>query len=230
MPPSDTPGAERSDAPDLSRNRTHDPALRSAALRSEPGVARAAPLLARNTYRRLTSRSLNWISDLMRHVAPIPGVRGTRRSLRRGRRGFTLIEAAMATVIIGVGFTAMLQLIAAGTVTNSASTELTTAMNLAGSVREASMRVGYANLFDLEGEFNPAVDARLEQLDNMPGWTQAVVVSYVDPDLLTVTVPDTQEEPTTRITVTVRRNTRPVYSMCWLMTESPNAEEAIPEP
>ena len=158
-----------------------------------------------------------------------PARRG-RAARRRHRRGFTLIEAAMATVIIGVGFTAMLQLIAAGTVTNNESTELTTAMNLAGNVREASMRVGYANLFDLDGEFDPAVDARLEQLTNMTGWTQEVDVSYVDPDLLTVTVPDTQEEPTTRIPVTVKRNTQPVYSTSWLMTESPNAEEAIPEP
>ena len=165
----------------------------------------------------------------MRYAAFITGRTRTRRVLRR-RRGFTLIETAMATVIIGVGFTAMLQLIATGTVTNNDSTELTTAMNLAGNVREASMRTAYADLFDLEGEFNPAVDARLEQLTNMTGWTQVVDVSYVDPDMLTLAVPDTQEEPMSRVTVTVRRNNRAVYSTSWLASESPNAEDVIPEP
>ena len=39
------------------------------------------------------------------------------RRTRRGRRGgFTLIEAAMTTLIVGVGFMAMMQLIATGSV------------------------------------------------------------------------------------------------------------------
>ena len=60
-----------------------------------------------------------------------------------GRRGFTLIEAAMVTVIIGVGVVAMLQLLAAGTVSNSEGTELTTAINLANNIREMSLGLAY---------------------------------------------------------------------------------------
>jgi hypothetical protein len=46
-------------------------------------------------------------------------------------------------VIIGVGVVAMLQLLAAGTVSNSEGTELTTAINLANNVREMSLGLAY---------------------------------------------------------------------------------------
>ena len=55
---------------------------------------------------------------------------------RRRNRGFTLIEAAMTTVIIGVGFVAMLQLLATGTASNIEGAQTTTGINLAKNVRE----------------------------------------------------------------------------------------------
>ena len=131
-------------------------------------------------------------------------------------RGFTLTETALATVIIGVAFTAMLQLLAAGTVANRESTEMTTAINLAGNIHEAAIRMGYADVFDLEGTHNPAVDATLTGIPGMPGWTQVVDVSYVDESRLTLPVPDTQYEPTARVTVTVRRNGKDVYTTNWI--------------
>src|SRR5688572_21430839 len=136
------------------------------------------------------------------------------------RRGFTLIEAAMATVIIGVGFTAMLQLLAAGTVANKEGTELTTALNLAGNIHEAAVRVGYDQIFDLEGTYSPAVDAKLSAVSALSGWSQVVDVSYVDENLLTSSVPDTQYEPTARVTVSVRRNGQQVYRTTWLAAAS----------
>ena len=139
---------------------------------------------------------------------------------RRRRRGFTLIEAAMATVIIGVGFTAMLQLLAAGTVANKEGTELTTALNLAGNIHEAAVRVGYADLFTLERTYSPAVDAKLSAVTSLTGWSQVVDVSYVDENLLTSAVPDTQYEPTARVTVSVRRNGQQVYRTSWLAAAS----------
>jgi hypothetical protein len=52
------------------------------------------------------------------------------------RRGFTLAEGALVTVIVGVGVIGMLELMAAGTTSNSDATEVTTAINLAHNVRE----------------------------------------------------------------------------------------------
>jgi prepilin-type N-terminal cleavage/methylation domain-containing protein len=61
----------------------------------------------------------------------------------RTARGFTLIEAAMVMVIIGVGVISMLQLLAAGTVSNTDAAGITTAMTLASNIRELSMGLAF---------------------------------------------------------------------------------------
>jgi len=61
---------------------------------------------------------------------------------RAARRGFTLIEAALAILIVGVGVTALLELLTAGTLSNVAGTELTTAINLANNIHEITMGAG----------------------------------------------------------------------------------------
>src|SRR4051812_30000525 len=81
------------------------------------------------------------------------------RMAPRIRKGFTLIEAAIVTVIVGVGIVGMLQLLAAGTMANSDSTELTTAMNLAANMHEMSLSVPYKNIMTLDARsFTPPVD------------------------------------------------------------------------
>jgi len=86
-------------------------------------------------------------------------------------RGFTLIEAAMVTVIVGVGVVAMLQLLAAGTVSNSEGTELTTAINLANNIREMSLGLAYYDPTDMAK--NPPVytwdtrEATVKDYDNI---------------------------------------------------------------
>src|SRR5687768_1644559 len=147
-----------------------------------------------------------------------PTSRFSRRRFRAN--GFTLIEVAIATVIIGVGFTATLQLLAAGTVSNKEGTELTTAIHLAGNIHEASLQAEYADQFALEGVHNPPKDANLRAMADMNGWRQVVDVRYVDRNLLTTAVPDTQVEPTARVTVTVERNGSFVYSTSWIAAAS----------
>jgi prepilin-type N-terminal cleavage/methylation domain-containing protein len=155
----------------------------------------------------------------------------------RRRRGFTLIEAAMVTVIIGVGVMSMLQLLAAGTAANEDAAELTIAINLANNIHEITLGMPYYdpqtptvwnskeptvaewdNITDLDGAtFNPPVDARRNPIPEYAGWRQSVEVESVTHDKVTVTTPDTTAEPTARVTVTVRHRGRTVYATSWLV-------------
>jgi type II secretory pathway pseudopilin PulG len=140
----------------------------------------------------------------------------------RAPRGFTLIEAAIVTVIVGVGIVAMMELMAAGTMANTQATELSTAMCLASNIHERSMCLAYTDLFSTldNRTYTPPVDANGNGISELSGWQQAVDVSYVDPNCITLTVPDAQTEPTARITVTVSHNNQTVYTMSWIAAAS----------
>jgi type II secretory pathway pseudopilin PulG len=168
----------------------------------------------------------------------------TSRARTRRRGGFTLIEAAMTTVIIGVGCVAMLQLLGAGTLANNNGAELTTAMNLAGNVRECMTGVAYSDpttpthwgtetgettyasyndLDDFDGKsFSPPIDARRYSLgSNYSTWTQQVKVETVKPDNITVTsshltLPPNLR-PTCRCTVNILHNGHVVYTQWWIV-------------
>ncbi len=158
------------------------------------------------------------------------------RSAYRLRRGFTLIEAALVTTIISVGVIAMLQLLAAGTVSNQQGTELTTAMNLAKNIREMSLGMSfcdpttptnwgaesgeslysYDDVDDLDGRsFSPPIDVQRQTITEMANWTQAIRVETVDPDFLASPVPN-GSAPANRVTVTVSHNNRTVCTISWL--------------
>ena len=95
----------------------------------------------------------------------------TARPPRRARfaRGFTLIEAAMVTVICGIGVMSMLQLLAAGSAENGDAAKLTTAMTLANNVREMSLALAFYDTQQQNG--NPHVwdskEATIETYDNV---------------------------------------------------------------
>src|SRR5690606_20233682 len=105
------------------------------------------------------------------------------------RRGFTLIEAAIVTVIVGVGTVAMIQLLAAGSMANNDAHELTTGLNLARNIREMTQSMTYAEILDLNGEvFSPPVDSLGQAQSGFDGWKQTVKVQKVDPNYITLVV------------------------------------------
>src|SRR5438128_1594415 len=107
---------------------------------------------------------------------------------RHGRRGFTLIETAMATVIIGVAVVALLQLLAAGTMSNAAGKELTTAINLANNVHEIMLGQSFGGMWGLNGTTcSPPVDCTGAAIQNYGNWSQAITVQTVAPGQLTAT-------------------------------------------
>ena len=180
---------------------------------------------------------MNWISANVRY----PNSYTRRRRAVRG--GFTLIEAALAMVIIGVGVMALLELLAAGSMSNGAGTELTTAVNLANNIHEITIGMAfqdattpsltthaageavsaYTDIWDMNGDtYSPPLDVRRNPISAYANWAQKVTVQSVDPTNLTAVRPnDPVNLPTARITVTILHNNRQVYTASWLVT-APN--------
>jgi type II secretory pathway pseudopilin PulG len=178
----------------------------------------------------------------MRYVFPI------RRAPRLPRRrGFTLIEAATTTVIIGVGCVAMLQLLGAGTMANHQGTESTVALNLAGNVREAMAGLAftdvtspthwgpeageavvkqYNDLDDFDGWSSAPstpIDAKRDRLPTeYAAWSQQVKVESLNPDNLSTPMAhltlSPDLRPVSRITVSVFHNGNLIYSESWIAT------------
>ena len=171
--------------------------------------------------------------------------RSPKFTFSRRRPGFTLIEAAITTVIIGVGCVAMLELLAAGTIANKEGTELTTAINLAGNVREAMSGLYYTDPTSPThwgaetGETSPALYDDLDDFDgwtSSPGnpidarraplgsdystWAQKVKVDSINPANLTATASHLtlppEQRPTCRITVTITHNGKTIYTQNWI--------------
>jgi Tfp pilus assembly protein PilV len=61
------------------------------------------------------------------------------------RRGFTLVEAALTTVIVGLGTVAMMGLLTTGTASNQTAANLTVALNLADDIHELCDRLPFSN-------------------------------------------------------------------------------------
>jgi prepilin-type N-terminal cleavage/methylation domain-containing protein len=96
--------------------------------------------------------------------------------------GFSLIEVAVATVIIGLGVTALLMSVGAGTQINDNAQELTQASFLAGEVREWATNQTFANLSALANPttFSPPQDGSGNVITDMAGWSQTVSITWRD--------------------------------------------------
>jgi Tfp pilus assembly protein PilV len=166
-----------------------------------------------------------------------------RRRPSRRPRGFTLVEAALTMVIIGTGVLAMLQLLAAGTMSNGAAAELTTAVNLANNVHEIAVALpftcaanpasttfkdtggpaNYTYLWDLNGDsYSPPLDIRRNAISAYSTWTQKVTVQSVDPQNLDAVRPNSVTLPTARVTVLILHGAKTVYRASWLIA-APNS-------
>jgi Tfp pilus assembly protein PilV len=155
------------------------------------------------------------------------------------RRGFTLIETAITTVIIGVGTVAMMALLAAGTNSNQQTATLTTAIDLADDIHELCDQTSYpssgtswgmpvgqtiANIFSSgntswlnQQTFSPPIDATANAINGMGSWSQSVTVNNVSPTNLTTTLsPNAATNPMSLVTVTISHDGQQIYQNSWL--------------
>jgi prepilin-type N-terminal cleavage/methylation domain-containing protein len=101
---------------------------------------------------------------------------------RRHPRGFTLIEASLVMVIIGVAVVAMLELMASGTKANTSSSQQITALSLARNIREHCFTLAFDEVRALNGTtFSPPIAADGATLGGVDEWQQTIVITPVDP-------------------------------------------------
>jgi hypothetical protein len=154
----------------------------------------------------------------------------------RARRGFTLLEAGLVTVIIGIGAVAILELLVVSTLSNYDGAERTTAIYLAGNIREitvglrfedpdapdewATAEAGvelYDDVKDLDGRtFDPPLGGNRQRLRGYAGWSQVVTVDTVSEDDLPAAGAKDPTAPVARVTVAVMHDGREVYRKSWL--------------
>ena len=128
------------------------------------------------------------------------------------------MEAAIVTVIIGVGIVGVVQLLAAGTMANEESTELTIAVNLAGNIEEMMEGATYSTLratYD-DHTYSPPVDNRGTALSSFSNWSQTIDIKYVDPTNLTSVLADTNVQDTAKVTVSISHNNLVIYTTSWI--------------
>ncbi len=166
-----------------------------------------------------------------------------RRSVpARVRRGFTLPEVALATVIIGMGVVGVMQLTVTCTQTNAAANHQTVALFLANNIQEmladlpfddpAGTGFGTEELdvsqFDDIDDFNgldttgaAPLDSSRNAISGMDQYAQAVTVTQVNPMNLSSTQSGSEVR---RVTVRILFRERPgmpqtvVYQTSWLRT------------
>jgi prepilin-type N-terminal cleavage/methylation domain-containing protein len=135
----------------------------------------------------------------------------SRSASGRVRDGFTLIEVAVATAVVGIGVAALMACLVAGTRANRAGQQLAQAVLLIQEARERTLKLPFSDptgsgsvpgpeagenpqvavddLDDLIGvTFNPPQDACGVPLTGMPGWSQTFTLTWRDPNHLTSVV------------------------------------------
>jgi hypothetical protein len=133
-----------------------------------------------------------------------------------------LVEAAFVTMVVGLSCAALMQLLTAGTVANAESAELTSAVNLANNVHEATLGMTYVQVVNLNAKtYAPPVDSRMRPVADLgSSWSQRVTVTYVDPNNLPSSAGN-GVQPTARVTVAVSHNNNVVYTTRWVVAYVP---------
>jgi hypothetical protein len=141
----------------------------------------------------------------MRGTGNIGGRGGPCRAWRRlgQRTGFTLMEASLATIIVGVGILAMVKLVVACTTANDLAKQMTTAMLLTDHIQEAMSGLPFNDPYlvntyfgpepgetlatfndvdDFDGSnINPPIDSMRNRLPQFSQFTQAISVMPILP-------------------------------------------------
>lgn len=164
------------------------------------------------------------------------------QNLRRvARDGFSLIEVAVATAIIGIGVTALLVAVESGSKTNNAGRQLTHAVFLAQEIREWTLKLPFSDpdpddqgnppgpdgndpqvfVDDLDDlisvTYSPPRDGRGNPIYDMAGWSQEITLTWRSPsDLSTILTPGSSDVVNVRVAVSYKG--QEMLTSNWLAT------------
>ncbi len=158
----------------------------------------------------------------------------SKRPIRKSG-GFTLIEVAIATVIIAVGVIALMVGVGSSTRINGSGRALAQAVILAENIREWSIKLPFFDpeltdpgtigsetgetvvddLDDLDQPFTPPRDSQGNSITGLTNWKQVVTVQWVDETNLG-TISSTATD-TVMVAVEIQLNLKPIYSTSWLV-------------
>jgi type II secretory pathway pseudopilin PulG len=152
------------------------------------------------------------------------------------RAAFTLIEALIAIVLVGVAIVSLLVANSSFTKANAVGTDLSTAEFLIEQIRELTTTLpvvdpqdgtttfgpeeaalaGYDDLDDFDGaSFNPPINADKQTLNDFAAFTQQVTVENVSAADFQQVVGD-HSSFFVRLTVTVLYNAKQISSTTWI--------------
>lgn len=156
------------------------------------------------------------------------------------RSAFTLLETALATVIVGVGVLGMMQLLSVCTQQNRGGAQTTTAMYLAQCVQEMLADLPFNDpsgagfgleetgglltwndVDDFHGLSTSPLDSRRNAIPDLSQYTQVIDVREVSPSNLSLQLPGSDcKQITVRILYrrTASQTPSEVYRLSWLRT------------
>lgn len=157
----------------------------------------------------------------------------------RHRKGFTLIEVLIATVLVGLAIAALLLASQSFTMANASGADLSTAEFLIEQIRELTALLpvidpeggtttfgpeeaglaAYDDLDDFDGAtFSPPINAGRAVLNNFAAFSQQVTVENVNASNFEQVVTD-HGSSFVRVTVSVRLNAKEISSVSWIRAQ-----------
>lgn len=134
------------------------------------------------------------------------------------RGGFSLIEALIAAILIGLVIASLVAANIAFTKANAAGTDLSTAEFLIEQIRERSISVNYDDLYGLEHfdgvTFSPPINVDGESLNAFAAFSEQITVENISENNFEQVV--AYDSSFIRITAKVSLNSREINSASWI--------------
>ena len=159
----------------------------------------------------------------------------------RARGGFTLIEVAVAIIVVGIAVVALMTAVAAGTRVSGADMNITQAAFIVQELREWTLRLPFSDpdpndasnppgpdgtnpqtfvddLDDLmDVTYSPPRDAQGSAIADLSNWSETVTLTWRDPSDLMTTVTDGSSD-VVHVQVDVSHAGREVMATGWLVS------------